>query len=84
MQTIETRYFGATANRASKVKATATNGKSVYVGYNDYDRSQDAHIAAVKKLCDKLGWVGKMQSGNLRNGSLIWVFIDTDTQIKVD
>ena len=55
MQAIETRYCGPTDTKGSRIRASCEGG-TVYVSYGHTLNSEGNHYAAVKKLCDKLGW----------------------------
>lgn len=51
MQTIVTKYFGATNTRGSSIKATAERG-SISVPYPHEINSNDVHAHAAQKLCE--------------------------------
>jgi len=74
MQTIETRYHGATTYRGARITAQASgNPKRVTVPYR-YDGPDDAeHITAALELCKRLGWSGKLIGGHTKRG-MVWVF----------
>jgi hypothetical protein len=75
MQTIETKYIPATSTRGRRVKATSTSGISVTVPWNDGVADEQNHHRAAAALAQTLGWTGRMVSGSLRRGGLVYVFL---------
>lgn len=55
MQAIETRYFGPTDSKGSRVKATCEAG-SVTLSWDDGKDSTGNHDAAARNLILRLGW----------------------------
>lgn len=82
MQTIETRYIGATNTKGSRIKATHSGGvKSVTIGFYSVDGGElEVHAAAAKALMDKLNWHGTMFGGGTERG-MVWVFQDEQAKI---
>ena len=80
MQTITTKYLGATNHNGSRIKATTSSGISKTVSYKCELNQLPNHARAVKKLNDKLGWTGCMVSGSPDDtgDNYIWVFITSD------
>ena len=78
MQAIKTRYCGPTDTKGSRIRASCEGG-TVYVSYGHTLNSEDNHYAAVKKLCDKLGWdAARFFGGNLDSGKyMAWVPVFT-------
>lgn len=72
MQTITTKYLGATNTKGSRIKAKSTNRSSIS------DRQN--HENAVRTLCEKLNWHGQYVSGTIDNtGVQVWCrVLDTD------
>lgn len=66
MQTITTRFHGATTYKGSRIRATSSDGKYVTVSYNKIltalerqgtpHTEIDKHCYACKKLLEKLEW----------------------------
>lgn len=79
MQTITVKYLGPTNTKPSRLKATASNGMSVTVQYQDPDETNEwqGYNRAARTLRDKLGWTGAMVSGSLGCGSdRVYIFED--------
>lgn len=55
-QSITTKYIGPTNFRGSRVKATASGGSTITLGWDDALNSDANHIAAANALMQKLGW----------------------------
>lgn len=66
-QAIETRYFGPTNHRSTRVKATAQAG-SVTVIWDDALGVDENHAVAARKLANKFGWKGRFVAGGLPSG----------------
>jgi len=74
MQTIETKYVGATNYRGSRIIATASGSDTkITVSYDSGQPDEDMHEMAAIELCIKLGWEGKMIGGHSKHG-MVWVF----------
>ncbi len=74
MQTIETKYIGATNFRGSRIVATASgSGKFVRIPYDSGQADENMHMTAAVMLCNKLNWEGKLIAGHTKTG-MIWVF----------
>ena len=78
MQTITTKYLGATNFNGSRIKATnSSKAASVTIGY-DWGLGLDGnHKKAAKKLKTKLNWHGKLYGGHTEPG-MVWVFVDRE------
>jgi hypothetical protein len=79
MQTITTKYLGATNFKGSRIKATNSSllAASVTIGY-DWGLGLDGnHKKAAKKLKTKLNWHGKLYGGHTESG-MVWVFVDRE------
>jgi hypothetical protein len=61
-QAIETKYFGPTNTRGSKVKARC-QAKTIFVPWDHRTGIEENHIAAAKKLAEQLEWKGRWHSG---------------------
>ena len=73
MQAIQTRYFGPTNYRGSRIKATAAAG-SVTISYPHELSGQACHRKAAQALAEKFGWKGELLGGQLANGDYAFVF----------
>jgi hypothetical protein len=82
MQSVETKYYGPTNTRGSRLRARAGAG-SVSVPY-DYALNLDGnHAAACEAFLRAKGWVpsqgegfrGKWVGGTLPNGTMCWSFL---------
>ena len=78
MQTITTKYFGATNFKGSRIKATnSSKAASVTIGYDHALNLDGNHKKAAKKLKTKLNWDGKLYGGHTEPG-MVWVFVDRE------
>ena len=69
MQTIATKYLGATDHRGARIKATHTGAyTSVTLGYDDALSAEGNHIAAAAALAGKLEWEGDYTGGHTATG----------------
>lgn len=77
MQAIQTKYFGPTNSRGSRIKATCAAG-SLTIPYPYALSGQAAHRAAADALITKLGWDkgyhGEILGGQLADGTYVFVF----------
>ena len=85
MQTITTKYLGATNHNGSRIKATTSSGISKTVSYKHELNQLPNHERAVHELNKKLGWTGEMVSGSPDDtgDNYIWLFIDGSDRIKL-
>lgn len=73
MQAIQTKYFGPTNFRGSRVKATCA-GLSRMTEWDDELGSAENHLRAAYALASKLGWkweFSRIVSGTLKDGSSV-------------
>ena len=85
MQAIETKYFGPSNVKGSRIRATAQAG-SVTVGYDHALNGDENHKAAAVKLMKKFSWKGGIVGGTLKSGNMVWVMTERkveDTRCKV-
>ena len=75
MPAIQTKYLCPTNTRGSRIKAEC-QAKSIVVEWDYSLNIEDNHIAAAKKLCEKLGWNCSLASGQLKDGSFAHVLYD--------
>lgn len=68
MQTITTKYLGATNTKQARVRATSTSGISIIVKWNWELDTEDNHNEAAIALCNKLGWSGTFYCGAAEKG----------------
>jgi len=79
MQTIITRYHHATDTKGARYSATSSSGLRIMIKESpDWTHDDMGHIAAVNALKRKIGhgFEGPMIAGSLKDGALVWVFID--------
>lgn len=72
MQAIQTRYFGPSNVRGSRIKAWADAG-SITIPYPHELSGQACHRKAAQALADKFGWKGAYLGGQLPNGDYAFV-----------
>lgn len=76
MQTITTKYLGATDHRGPRIKATHNgNYASVTLGYDHALSSEGNHLAAAQLLAVKLNWEGDYIGGHTCDGM---VFVNAE------
>lgn len=73
-QAIETRYFGPTNYRGSRVKAIS-QATTVTVVWDHALNPEDNHAAAAQALIDKMGWQGKWIQGALPGNHSGYAFV---------
>lgn len=75
MQAIQTRYYGPTNNRGSRIKAFCVAG-SVIISYPNELSGQACHRKAAETLIAELGWVdyGQLIGGQTKTGDYVFVF----------
>ena len=72
MQAIQTKYFGPSNVRGSRVKATTAAG-SVTVHWDHALNAEGNHRAAAQALADKFGWSGEWVAGDLPDHTTVYV-----------
>ena len=72
MQAIITKFIGPTNVRGARIKATASAG-SITIGYPHELGLYERHEKAAHALLDKLGWDFELASGDLPDGSTVFV-----------
>ena len=72
-QAIQTRYFGPSNVRGSRIKAFADAG-SVTLSWDHRLNPEGNHIAAAKTLASKLGWHGNYFGGTLPNQDMAFIW----------
>jgi len=76
-QAIETKYFGPTNTKSSRIKATAWGG-SATVPYRCELNTGDNHKAAADFLIAKLGWSGTFAQGGNAKGDGGYYFVNVE------
>lgn len=66
-QAIETRYYGATNYKGSRIKAWC-DAKTRWFSYDHGLDLSDNHKWAAEQLAEELGWAGEWCMGALPNG----------------
>jgi len=81
MQSIFTKYLGATNSHGSRIRAITSGGAgSVSIPYDSGLNDEDNHDVAAKKLAEKLGWTGEMARGSgLKGTGNVYVFVKGGT-----
>lgn len=72
MKAIQTKYFGPTNYRGSRIKAFDGDNNSVTISYPYELSGEDVHRKAAEALRDKMGWTGKLIGGGIKSG---YVFV---------
>ena len=68
MQSIMTKYHGATNAHGSRITATSASGLHVTVPYDDELSNLAAHRRAADALLKKLNWSGRLIGGATKDG----------------
>lgn len=79
MQAIQTRYFGPSNTRGSRIKAWCEAG-SITIPYpHECDSGEPCHLKAAEALQKRLGWIGKnygrLVGGQLPSGDFCFVMV---------
>jgi hypothetical protein len=74
MNTITTRFHSPTNHRGSRISATHTDGKRIYVDWDHTVDSQTNHEHAARVLCGK-DWRGYLACGDAGPTAYVWVLI---------
>ena len=82
MKAIITTYHGPTNTKGSRISADDGDGNRVTISVNGSLNFDLNHAEAVKALCKKMNWSGKLQAGATRQG-MAWTWIDPRQQIVV-
>lgn len=84
-QAIVTKFHGQTNTRGSRITARAEAG-SVTVDYDHALNAGDNHLAAARRLAEKLDWQGDWFGGGLPSGGYCFVCADRapDSAFKVE
>ena len=72
MQAIITKWIGPTNTKGARIKASASAG-SVTIGFPHELGLYERHEKAARALLDKLGWDFELASGDLPDGSTVFV-----------
>ena len=85
MQTITTKYLGATNHKGTRIKATTSSGVSKTISYNYEKSSIKNHEWAIHELNLKLAWNGELVGGspNKSGDSYIWVFVNGSDRVEL-
>jgi hypothetical protein len=79
MQSITTRYRGPTDKRGARIFAKASGGARCSIPYDYAKSSADVHDDAVRALCAKMGWTGRLARGEAGNGKgNVYVFVQDE------
>ena len=73
-QAIKTTFLGPTDFHESRIKAACEAG-AIMIPYPHELNGEACHQAAVKALCAKLGWHGRLVTGGLKD-CYVHVFVD--------
>jgi len=83
MKAITVRYLCPTSFKGSRVKATDGDGNAVVLPYNDEVSREDAYDQAARALCAKMGWTGHDLVRGWYEGNAYYVFLATDSVVKI-
>lgn len=72
---IHTKYIGPSNTRGSRIKAFDEAGNSVTIGYDDDVKRDEPYAEACRKLCEKMGWTGRLVGGGTKGG-YTFVFVE--------
>ena len=73
MKAIETKYHGPTDTRGSRITASDSDGNRVSIPYPYELSGEECHRKAARRLCQKMGWKGRLTGGALKS-SYVFVF----------
>lgn len=75
MQMIETKYLCPTNKRGARIKAKASGGASLTIGYPHELNGVEVHAKAAVELARKLEWTGELVAGGRKDGSYVFCFV---------
>jgi len=83
MVALHTRFSGPTDTRGSRIVChrmdwSPRHRERVIADPDDTFSDERSHFPAVKKLCARHDWHGKLVAGGSDNG-YVWVFVPTNT-----
>jgi len=81
MQAIITKYIGPTNVRGARIKATAAAG-SVTIPFPHELNLYERHEKAARALLDKLDWDFELASGELPDGSTVFVCLPKKRSVE--
>lgn len=87
LSSIKTKYSTSPSTGGGRIRAKASNGAgSVTVHYDHHLNTESNHMAAARKLAEKLGWKGTYIAGGDDNkGGMVWVNMPTElTAFAID
>ena len=82
MQTISSKYLGATNFNNDRIRATSSGRCGVTTNFDHGLSVIENHKSAVIALATKLQWDGDMVGGITKEGDMVWVFTN-DTLISL-
>jgi hypothetical protein len=82
MQTITTKYLGATNTLGARIKATTSSGISKTISYPYELSGSECHIKALRELNKQLDWSGDMTYSSTDTG-YIFAFVDESSMITL-
>jgi hypothetical protein len=75
MQTITTKFLGATDTKGSRISARTTAGHVIVVPYpHEASTGTEAHSHAALALARRLNWSGTLAGGSLDAKRFVFVF----------
>ena len=86
MQTIMTKYLGATATKDARVKAMTSSGHRGSTYTVEWDHSLDVegnHAYVAQQLLDRLGWPGMWRMGSSVYGGYVFVNVHDHNSPKL-
>ena len=75
MQTISTKYLGATNSKPSRIIAKTSSGKRISLSFDHALNENQNHMRAAQELMTRLQWSGRMIGGHTKEGM---VFVVSD------
>jgi hypothetical protein len=82
MKAIETKYFGPTNVKGSRIIASDSDNNKVICSYDHSLNSEDNQIVAAKALCKKMNWSGSLWGGHTKSG-MVFVWADSNLSFSV-
>lgn len=83
MQAFTTTYHARTDTRGAKIVASNSDGLQATVRYRESEGWSANHARAALAFCKKLSLRGTLQSGELDQDTVVWVFIDEGNQVRI-
>lgn len=88
MKAIRTKYHGATNTKPARLSATTGEaGQRIMISRHavpdafDTGMGNGLHAYVARQLADKFGWNKQLIGGGFPDGTMVWVFADSNDRV---